>query len=202
MPKIWTSPRKTDFSWQTDHSKELLHTKVNGHRAVCYFLVDRDTLPANRKRKREEVISLTYITSVNSIHFLVYFQTPSVHKAQCWGRTPIFLCTWNSNQWACMILATMGCVWQLMIKTTKIIPSWKVLLHAVFQDGRWMPKMISASFYRCPKVSLNQPNESEVERATSYCSTRKCIGFHCKAACQVMLFIVTDEKGWLPQTHP
>lgn len=55
-------------------------------------------------------------------------------------------------------------------------------------------KLISASFYRCPKVSLNQPNESEVETATSHCSTRRCAGFHSNAACQVMLFIVSDEK--------
>lgn len=81
-----------------------------------------------------------------------------------------------------------------MIKTKKIIPSWKVLLHTIFQDGRWMPKLISVSFYCCPKVSLNQPNEFEVEIATSYCSTRRGTGVCRNVACHIMLSIASDEK--------
>lgn len=143
--------------------------------------------------KGRSAISHSY-RSIKSIHFPSYFSSPSVHKAQHWGRKSVFLWTWNPNQWACITLLTVKYMWQLMIKTTKIIPSWQVLSHVIFQDGRWMPKLISASFYWCPKVSLNQPNECEVETATSHCSTRRGKGFHCNPASHIMLFIASDEK--------
>lgn len=81
-----------------------------------------------------------------------------------------------------------------MIKTKKNIPSWKVLLHTIFQDGRLTPKLISVSSYCCPKVSLNQPNEFEVEIATSYCSARRGTGFRCNVACHIVLFTAPDGK--------
>lgn len=65
-----------------------------------------------------------------------------------------------------------------------------------------MPKLISVSFYCCPKVSLNQPNEFEVEIATSYCLTRRGTGVYCNAACHIMLFTASDEKVYTLKPIP
>lgn len=140
--------------------------------------------------------------SISAIHCPTYFPSFSVHTAaQCQGRAPVVLWTWNPNQRDYITLVTIKYMWQL-IRSTKIIPSWKVLLHVIFQNDRWMSKLISMSFYRCPKVSLNQPNEYELETTTSHCSTRTCAGFHCNVALPHYVIHSLWWKGGLPQTHP
>lgn len=150
--------------------------------------------------KGGSALSHSYM-SMNAIHYPTYFPSPHVHNAQCRGRAPVFLWTWNSNQWDCITLVTVKYMWLLMIKTTKIIPSWKVLLHAIFQDGGRMSTLISTSFYWCPKVSLNQPNKCELETATSHYSSRRYARFHCNAAlphCYSWLLM----KRWITSNSP
>lgn len=122
---------KHRLPWQIE--KEPSHTKLRGHRDTCYPLVGRKSTDGIQGKGWSATSHACQLAS----HLLVHS-----HRV----RTTIFLWTWKPNQWDSIILVTMKYMWQLMIKTTKMIPSWKVLLHAIFPRRQLVPKLISESF--------------------------------------------------------
>lgn len=134
------------------------------------------------------------------------FIPSTFHLLVCTGycpqdRTSVSLWTWNTNQGDRITLVAMKYMWQLMVKTTKNIPSWKVLWNAIFQDGRWILKLISAPFYWCPNISLSQPNGFAVETAIPHCSTRRYLAATCPGAYHVLIFTASGQR-WISSSSP